>query len=151
MLLWLIIGYPFIVGFPSTRRPPIRFLFVVASLCPRLPSDSRSLSTPWPRLAVPISTVRRGLPPLRSSSCPAHKNPALTGGVSLQFKLRLTRLLLALVPYIPANRGLVDAHRGGEQSSCPHSTAILIHSAQPVREFLFQLPTRHAYQRFHYP
>ncbi len=38
------------------------------------------------------------------------KNPALTGGVSLQFKLRLTRLLLALVLDIVPNRGLVDAH-----------------------------------------
>jgi len=31
------------------------------------------------------------------------KNPALTGGVSLHFKLRLTRLLLALVPHLPPN------------------------------------------------
>lgn len=37
------------------------------------------------------------------------KNPALTGGVSVQFKLRLTRLLLALVPHILPNGRFVDA------------------------------------------
>ncbi|NOU10743.1 MAG: class I SAM-dependent methyltransferase, partial [Nitrospira sp.] len=41
------------------------------------------------------------------------KNPALPGGVSSQFKLRLTRLLLALVLDIVPNRRLVDPHRGG--------------------------------------
>ncbi len=51
------------------------------------------------------------------------KHPALTGGVSLQFKLRLSRLLLALVSDILPNRGLIDAHRRGEQSSCPDSTS----------------------------
>lgn len=58
------------------------------------------------------------------------KNPALTGGVSLQFKLRLTRLLLALVPYIRANRDFADAHHRvsstaifapGEQQTAPGS------------------------------
>jgi hypothetical protein len=72
------------------------------------------------------------------------KNPALTGGVSLQFKLRLTRLLLALVPHILANRGLVDAHGRGEKSSCPDPTTIPLHVAQHVREFLFQLPTAYS-------
>ena len=48
-------------------------------------------------------------------------NPCpLAGGVSLQFKLRLTRLLLALVLDIVPNRRLVDAHRGGEKSSRPN-------------------------------
>ena len=31
------------------------------------------------------------------------KNPALPGGVSLHFKLRLPRLLLALVPHLLRN------------------------------------------------
>lgn len=79
------------------------------------------------------------------------KNPALTGGVSLQFKLRLTRLLLALVLDVVPNRGLVDAYRGGEKPSCPDPAAIPIHFAQYVREFLFQLPTRDAFQRLHHP
>ena len=78
------------------------------------------------------------------------KNPALTGGVSLQFKLRLTRLLLALVLDIVPNRGLVDAHRGGEKSSCPDPATIPIHFAQDVREFLFQLPAGHAFQGLHH-
>jgi len=47
------------------------------------------------------------------------KNPALPGGVSSQFKLRLTRLLLALVLDIVPNRGLVDAHCGGEKWGVP--------------------------------
>ncbi len=55
------------------------------------------------------------------------KNPALTGGVSLQFKLRLTRLLLALVPDILPNRGFIDANRGGEKSSCPDAPSIPLH------------------------
>ncbi|MBL8039669.1 MAG: MBL fold metallo-hydrolase [Nitrospira sp.] len=42
------------------------------------------------------------------------KNPALPGGVSSRFKLRLTRLLPALVLDIVPNRGLADAHCGGE-------------------------------------
>lgn len=79
------------------------------------------------------------------------KNPALTGGVSLQFKLRLTRLLLALVLDIVPNRRLVDAHRGGEKSSCPNSATIPIHFAYHVREFPFQLPTGHTFQGFHHP
>jgi hypothetical protein len=78
------------------------------------------------------------------------KNPALTGGVSLQFKLRLTRLLLALVPHVLSNRGLVDANRGSEKSSCPDPAAIPIYFAQHVREFLFQLPTGYALQGLHY-
>lgn len=69
-----IIRYPFIVGFPGTQRPSSRCLFVVTSLGHRFPSDQRALSTPWSRLAVPISTARRGLPPPRSSPCPAHKD-----------------------------------------------------------------------------
>ena len=77
------------------------------------------------------------------------KNPALTGGVSFQFKLRLTRLLLAPVSDILPNRGFVDADRGGEQSSCPHPTPIPIHLRQIVREFLFEPTTRHALQRLH--
>lgn len=79
------------------------------------------------------------------------KNPALPGGVSSQFKLRLTRLLLALVLDIVPNRGLVDAHCGGEKSSCPNSATIPIHFAYHVREFLFQLPTGHTFQGFHHP
>ena len=42
------------------------------------------------------------------------KNPALTGGVSLQFKLRLTRFLLALVSNIVPNRRFVEPHRRDE-------------------------------------
>jgi len=78
------------------------------------------------------------------------KNPALPGGVSLQFKLRLTRLLLALVLNIVPNRGLVDAHRGGEKPSCPAPATIPVHFAQHVREFLFQLPTGDAFQDLHH-
>ncbi len=78
------------------------------------------------------------------------KNPALPGGGSLQFKLRLTRLLLALVLDIVPNRGLVDPHRGGEKSSCPNPATIPLHVAQYVREFLFQLPTRDTLQRLHH-
>ncbi len=77
------------------------------------------------------------------------KNPTLTGGVSSQFKLRLTRLLLALVLDIVPNRGLGDAHCGGKKSSCSNSATIPIHFAHHVREFLFQLPTRHTLQRLH--
>jgi hypothetical protein len=47
------------------------------------------------------------------------KNPALPGGVSLPFTLRVTRLLLAQVPHRLPNRGFVEAHRGGKPSSCP--------------------------------
>ncbi len=79
------------------------------------------------------------------------KNPALTGGVSLQFKLRLTRLLLALVPHILPNGRFVDPHRGGEKPSCPDPATIPIHFAQHVREFLFQLPTGDAFQGLHHP
>ena len=79
------------------------------------------------------------------------KNPALTGGVSLPFKLRLTRLLLALVPHILPNGRFVDAHRGGEKSSCPDPATIPLHFAQHVREFLFQLPTGYAFQGLHHP
>ncbi len=77
------------------------------------------------------------------------KNPALPGGVSLQFKLRLTRLLLALVLDIVPNCGLVDPHRGGEASSRQNPATIPLHVAQSVREFLFQLPTRDPLQRLH--
>ncbi len=53
------------------RRPHIRFLFVgslfVGSrLGLRLPSDSASRRTPLPRLAVPLTTPRGGLPPSQS-------------------------------------------------------------------------------------
>lgn len=61
------------------------------------------------------------------------KNPTLTGGVSLLFKLRLTRLLLALVPHILVNRGLLETYRRGEPSSCPDSATIPIHFAEHVR------------------
>jgi hypothetical protein len=50
---------------------------------------------------------------------PEMKHPALTGGGSLQLKLGVTRLLLASVPETVPNRGIVDPHRGSEQSSCP--------------------------------
>ncbi len=74
------------------------------------------------------------------------KNPALTGGVSLKFKLRLTRLLLALVPDVLPNGGFVDAHRRGETFSCLDPTAIPRDFSQIVREFLLQPPARHARQ-----
>lgn len=91
------------------------------------------------------------LPASRSEDLPPRmKNPALPGGGSLQFKLRLTRLLLALVLDIVPNRGLVDPHRGGEKSSCPNPATIPLHVAQYVREFLFQLPTRDTLQRLHH-
>jgi hypothetical protein len=76
------------------------------------------------------------------------KNPAIRGGVSLQFKLRLPRLLLALIPHILPNGGFVDAYRGGDKSSRPHSSTISIQFAQPVREFHFQQPTD---QGLHHP
>ena len=79
------------------------------------------------------------------------KTPALTGGVSLQFKLRLTRLLLALVPHILPNGRFIDPHRGSEKPSCPDSAASPLHVAQHVREFLFQLPTGYAFQGLHHP
>lgn len=79
------------------------------------------------------------------------KNPALPGGVSSQFKLRLTRLLLALVPHTLPNGRFVDAHRGGEKPSCPDPAAIPMHFAQHVLEFLFQLPTGYAFRGLHHP
>ena len=78
------------------------------------------------------------------------KNPALTGGVSLKFKLRLTRLLLALVPNVLPNRRFVNAHRGGKKSSCPDPTPIPIYFGQIVREFLFQSSARHTFQDLHH-
>jgi hypothetical protein len=77
---------------------------------------------------------------------PEMKHPALTGGGSLQLKLGVTRLLLASVPETVPNRGIVDPHRGSEQSSCPDTAPLPLHVAQHVREYLFQLPTGHAFQ-----
>ena len=57
------------------------------------------------------------------------ETPPLQGGVSLQFKLRLARLLIALVPQILPNGHFVYGHRGGEQSSCPDPATIPIHFA----------------------
>jgi hypothetical protein len=66
-------------GFPVHRRvtplrwPPIRFLFVGSEFCFTLPSDPASRRTPLFRLAVPVITTRRGLSPLRYTTCLAHQ------------------------------------------------------------------------------
>ena len=56
-------GYLSSARLPSHNSLTIRFLFVIAMLCHRLPSDSTSRWTPLPRLAVP---PRRG--PQRTST-----------------------------------------------------------------------------------
>lgn len=54
------------------------------------------------------------------------KNPALTGGGSLQSKLCVTRLLLALVPHRLANRSLVapPVEANNPRAPRPHPTTL---------------------------
>jgi len=50
-------------------------------LCDSAPFRSEITLGTLAYTAVPISTVRRGLPPPRSSPCPAHKIPGSKGEV----------------------------------------------------------------------
>ena len=63
-------------GLSDRHRPCIRFLFVMTRFRLRLPSDPASRQTPWPQLAVPTDSARRGLSPPRTSACLAHTEKA---------------------------------------------------------------------------
>jgi hypothetical protein len=49
-----------------------------SEVCGESPSTSRR--TPWPSLAVPVTTARKGLSPSRLKTCPANKKAHLARG-----------------------------------------------------------------------
>ncbi len=55
-------------------RPSIRFLCVESDFCLLLPPDPASRRRPCSWLAIPTIRACRGLTPLRSAPCLAHKN-----------------------------------------------------------------------------
>jgi hypothetical protein len=67
-----LLGFSVYCQVTLSQRPYIRFLFVATLFCHQLPSDSTSRRTPLYRLAVPITTARRGLSPPRTAPCLAH-------------------------------------------------------------------------------
>ena len=125
------------------HEPTFRLVVRITGPTKEIPSDVLSIVK---RSAVPVEFVGGA----EMSQDQVMKNPALTGGVSLKLKLRLTRLLLALVPNIVPNRRFVDTDRRDEESSCPDSAPIPVHFGQIVREFLFHPTTCYTLQRLHH-
>ena len=71
---------------------------------------------------------------------------ALTGVALSEVKLRLSGVLLALVPHIASDDGFVDAYRGDEKSFAPDTAAIPVHLLQEVRKALFELQAGYRFQ-----
>ena len=68
---------PSIAGLPHTTGLLSGFCSSSPSFGLQLPSDSTSRWTPWPALAVPVITARRGLTPPTHITCLANKDKGL--------------------------------------------------------------------------
>ena len=66
-----------------------------------------------------------------------------------EFKLRLSGVLLALVPDIAAYDAFVDADSGDEKSLCPDALAVPVDLGQEVRKFLPEFLAGHGLERSH--
>ena len=79
---------------------------------------------------------------------------ALPGVALSEFKLRLSGVLLTLIPNIASDDRFVDAHRTHEKSSSPDPSTIPIHSQRDgnaLRDFMrlgFESATMECFRKF---